>query len=289
MFAPVLAAALAFTPSEARIAFETASNLVERCTPRDAGTFGGRRAAEFILDAASAVGADARLDRFTAATPCGLRTFANVECSFVSNPTGAWTVVVSHYDTKPGTGCPGANDGASTTGLLVALASTLRNRSSLPGNVLLVWTDGEESMKAYTDLDGFWGSRHAAEKLRKTGVPVRAVICVDMLGDRDLGISLPRNTDPELRRIALRAARGIGEERLVREVPELVKDDHVAFQNLGFPAIDLIDFAYGTEPGGNDLWHTPADTVDRISELSLLRSGRLLAAIMDALGDDSRF
>lgn len=283
MVAAVLAAALAFTPAEAHLAFETAGRLVERHTPRDAGTTGGRRAAQFILDAVSATGSDARLDAFEADTPCGRRLFTNVECEFVSNPTGAWTVVVSHYDTKPGVKCPGANDGASTTGLLVAIADALRARRGQRGNVLLVWTDGEESMKAYTDRDGFWGSRHAAEKLKASGRDVRAVICLDMLGDRELSVSLPRNSSPALRQIALLAARRAGEEGLVREIPELVKDDHVPFQNLGFPSVDLIDFDFGSAPGRNDFWHTGEDTLDKISEGSLLRSGRLVSAMLDIL------
>jgi len=279
----LLAASLAFTPADARFARETAGRLVGEHTPRDAGTPGGRRAANFILDAASAAGADVRLDRFSAKTPKGERRFANLSAEFRTDPAAPWVVVVSHYDTKPGTNCPGANDGASTTGLLVALARVLRDRKEPRGNVMLLWTDGEECMDAYLEDDGFWGSRRAARRLRESGAKVAAVICVDMLGDRDLSISIPRNGSPELADLALAAAAKAGAADKVARSGMLVKDDHVAFLDAGFKAIDLIDFEFGSAPGLNDYWHTEKDTMDKVSEASLLLAGRIVAGMLDSL------
>ena len=54
--AAVLAAALAFWPADAKLAYQTSEKLVERHTPRDAGTIPGRLAARFIFDAANASG-----------------------------------------------------------------------------------------------------------------------------------------------------------------------------------------------------------------------------------------
>ena len=283
MFSVLLAAALSFTPSDAKLAYRTAREFTDVCTPRDAGTIRGQFAANFILDAASSTGADVRKDRFTAATPKGVRTFTNLICEYSTDKDGPWVVLVSHYDTKPGVRCPGANDGASTTGLLVAMAEALSRWETPRGNVMLLWTDGEECMEAYGEKDGFWGSKHAAEKLKEEGRNVRAVICLDMLGDRDLNISLPRNTSPALRRIALHAAGKAGVADKVREVPDLVKDDHTAFLAAGFKAVDLIDFNYGSAPGANDYWHTEKDTIDKISEESLLTSGRIVFGMLDVL------
>ena len=202
MVSALLAASLVFTPADAGLACTTAVQLVERHTPRDPGTARSALAANFLLDAASAAGADVRRDVFFAKTPKGERRFTNLVASFEANPGKPWVVVVSHYDTKPGVDCPGANDGASTSGLLVAFAGLLRSHRPASGNVMLVWTDGEECMNAYVEDDGLWGSRHAAKSLKERGVDVRAVICVDMLGDRDLHISIPRNRSrPEVLRI----------------------------------------------------------------------------------------
>jgi hypothetical protein len=49
------------------------------------------------------------------------------------------------------------------------------------------------------------------------------------------------------------------------------------------PAIDLIDFAYGSAPGLNDYWHTPADTLDKLSAESLDLFGRVVARMVAEL------
>lgn len=283
MLGAILAAALAFTPADAKLADRTVRDFVAKCTPRDAGTIRGRMASNFILDNASAVGCDVYPDRFSAKTPKGVRTFTNLKTEFRSNPDGEWVVILSHYDTKPGVNCPGANDGASTTGLLIGLANALSNWRTPRGNVMLLWTDGEECMESYTEEDGFWGSRHAAAQLKESGRKVKAVICLDMLGDKNLNIMLPRNTSPALRKIAHFAAKNAEIESLVQDSEDMVKDDHVAFMNAGFKAIDLIDFDYGSAPGINDYWHTEKDTVDKISEDSLLKSGKLVCEMLNVL------
>ena len=280
----LLAAMLGFGEADAELALRTAEGLVADCTPRDAGTVDGYRAATYLMDRASAAGGDVRRDRFSAMTPKGPRWFTNLECEIKLDASRPWVVFLSHYDTKPGVACPGANDGASTSGLLVALADVLsRNRRDLPFNVLLVWTDGEECFERYTPDDGFWGARRAAERLKASGRKVKAVVCLDMLGDRDLKIVLPRNASPRLRKVTLAAAKKAGVADKVVATDDLVKDDHLAFLRAGFPAVELIDFEYGSAPGRNDWWHTPADTMDKISADSLLIAGRLALAILAEL------
>jgi Zn-dependent M28 family amino/carboxypeptidase len=240
-------------------------------------------AANYLLDAASAAGADVRRDMFVAKTPKGERRFTNLVASFKRNPDAPWVVLVSHYDTKTGVDCPGANDGASTSGLLVALAGVLYNHRTQNDNVMLIWTDGEECMNAYVEDDGLWGSRHAAKSLKESGVKVKAVICLDMLGDKDLHVSIPKNSSPALSKIALAAAKKAGVADKVSRVDLLVKDDHVPFLEAGFKSIDLIDFEYGSAPGLNDYWHTAKDTPDKISEESLFTAGKLVVGMLDIL------
>lgn len=283
MTALLLAAALAFTREDARISYDTARVLVDECTPRDAGTVRGKIAANRLLDAASSAGADARLDRFEAETPKGMRTFHNVYAEFAVRQPSDWTVIVSHFDTKPGTKCPGANDGASTSGLLVGIANMLSRWRTPTSNVMLVWTDGEECMESYSAKDGLWGAKRAVREVQRRGYRVKAVICLDMLGDRDLQIMIPRNSSPALAKIAFFAAEQAGEKGLVKQSDELVKDDHVPFLEAGMKAIDLIDFEYGSAPGKNDYWHSPADTMDKVSERSLLKSGKVVAEMLNVL------
>jgi Zn-dependent M28 family amino/carboxypeptidase len=105
-----------------------------------------------------------------------------------------------------------------------------------------------------------------------------------MLGDKDLSITIPANTTPILKDITLAAAKRIGaEKKIVYKDDIVVKDDHSAFLEIGYPSIDLIDFDFGSAPGLNDWWHTPNDTIDKVSTASLLVSGRLTAEILNAL------
>lgn len=279
----LFAAAFAFTAADAKIAYDSASELVERHTPRDSGTSSSARAAAFILDKVSSLGADARMDIFKADTPKGVRYFTNVESDFVSGPDNEWIVFVSHFDTKEGSCCPGANDGASTSGLLIALAGRLFDVRPENTNVRLLWTDGEECFGAYGDNDGLWGSKHAARKLKESGVKVRAVVNLDMLGDRDLKITIPENVHPGFRKGILRIAGRKNVSGKIVAGDDVVIDDHVPFLKAGFKAVNLIDFDFGSKPGLNDYWHTPEDTVDKISEESLLFAGSLAAWIIEGL------
>jgi Zn-dependent M28 family amino/carboxypeptidase len=59
-----------------------------------------------------------------------------------------------------------------------------------------------------------------------------------------------------------------------------VKDDHAPFHEKGYKAIGMIDFEYGPD---NSYWHTEADTMDKISAESLLKSGKVVAEMLNIL------
>ncbi len=281
MISLILAATLSFTEADAKLAYDTTKTLVEQYTPRDAGTVRGKIAANYILEAASSVGANVRRDSFLAETPHGKRWMTNLEAEFpVADPNSKWVILVSHYDTKPGVTCPGANDGASTSGLLVALARQFAHKSARKGNVMLIWTDGEECVNAYGEKDGLWGAKRAVARLQASGKQVHSVICLDMLGDKDLKIALPANADERLRKIALHAARKAGHGEIVTKVDDRIHDDHLPFQKAGYPSLLMIDFEYGE---GNCYWHTAEDTMDKLSLQSFLAAGQITTALLNIL------
>lgn len=281
MLSLLLAVALTFTQSDAELSYNTTSNLVVKYTPRDAGTIRGRIAANFLLDTTSSLGVNVRRDVFEAKTRKGVREFINLYSEFVFNPEGEWVILLSHYDTKPGIKCPGANDGGSTSGLMVGIANMLSRSNGFKHNVLLVWTDGEECSLAYGVNDGLFGSKRAVEWIRKKRYAVRAVVCLDMLGDKNLELSVPKNGHPPLIKLATLA--GKRAKVRVSAIPEFVRDDHVPFLEAGYKAIDLIDFHYGSQPGLNDYWHTSEDTLDKISVISLKKSGSVVAELLKIL------
>lgn len=271
----ILAAALSFTDRNAASAYNYARELTENHTPRDAGTVRGKLASNWILDTASAAGLDVRRDSFMAETAKGKpRRMTNLVAEFKVRNDAEWVVLVSHYDTKTGMKCPGANDGASTTGLLIALGEMLQQwqGSELPGcNVMFIWTDGEECIDSYGPNDGLWGSRHAAEWMRRKGMRVKAVIGLDMLGDEDLAVTVPQNCSKELMELAIKCGEECGVK--VGKMSAKVRDDHVPFIEAGYPAVDLIDFEY-------KYWHTPEDKISHVTERSLKTSGTLVAAML---------
>lgn len=281
----LFAAPPSFGVADAAAAHAAVAGLVRRHSPRDAGTAEGLAAARWICEQARGRGAAAVLDRFDDVTPLGVRSFANVVAEFsgTAGGSGEWVVLMSHFDTTPngGRGFQGANDGASTSGLLIAISAALARAERLPFNVALVWTDGEECRVKYGPRDGFHGSRRLAAEYRRMGRRVKAAICLDMLGDRNLHVSVPANSTPALKALAVRAAKSAGMSDMVSVDDGLfISDDHVAFLDAGYPAIDFIDFEFGSAPGRNDYWHTPQDTMDKISQDSLHSSGRLVCAML---------
>ena len=286
VFTAASAAVVKFTQDDARNAYRTAADFVRDCTPRDAGTVRGRLAANWIMDRVSRTGVDATVDAFRADSPRGMKSFANVVVEFRgTKPNAPWIVFISHFDTPPniGEGFEGANDGASTTALLIEFAGAIRRAGPLPDNIMLLWTDAEECMVSYTENDGFQGAKHALKGFKDRGRAVKAAIGLDMLGDRDLHIQMPINGTVKLQNAVFEAARRAGLEGLVSVGRDAVKHDFAVFYNAGCPAVNLIDFHFGSVPGKNDYWHTVEDKMDKISEESLLKSGMLVAELLNML------
>lgn len=275
---------LIFTAAQASNALATTAAFVADCTPRDSGTPEAARASVWLRDRLAARGVDAVLDRFTDETPFGSKPFANVLAS-LPGETDDWIVLLSHFDTMRGIdkAFQGANDGGSSTGLLIELAAALHAAAPRRFNVLCGFMDGEECMLGYSDRDGFHGSKRLARQLKEKGAHVRAVILMDMIGDRDLKITLPRNGTAALRVLALEAAAAVGERSKIGLFDGDIYDDHQAFLTLGYPAVDLIDFDYGSRPELNDYWHTVKDTADKLSSDSLLTTGRIVLEMINRL------
>ena len=292
--APIPEVFTPFTVAEAADAFDQTARFVA-LGPRASGTPDGRRAAEYLERALRTAGAvTARIASFEDDTPSGVLTFHNVLATFpAASPQAPWIVLLSHFDTKrdvPGdtdeTPFVGANDSGSSTGLMLTLAARFARQSQTqppPCNIMIACLDGEECAVAYSDRDGLHGSRRLARDLRREGLPVRAVILADMIGDRDLLLEIPRNGTPELRLLALACAERLGIRPHVTLGSRIILDDHQPFLDEGFPAINLIDFAFGSAPGLNDYWHTLEDTMDRLDPKSFQITGSLIIAMMNAL------
>ncbi len=268
-------------------AYAEAASLVA-LGPRDATTAGAARAARHLADRLTALGSTPAVDTFAARVPGGTATFYNVSCLIEGRDPSRTLLLLSHFDTKSGLGPTfvGANDSGSSCGLLLELAR-LYLANQPPINVMLAFVDGEECQQSYGPHDGLHGSRHLAQQIataRGQSGPlarVKAVVVVDMIGDFMLDIMIPLNSDRELVRLAYAAARDVGLRKTLVRGDNMILDDHVPFLEQGLPAIDLIDFAYGSAPGKNDYWHTPADTMDKLSPASLAATGRIVMQMIN--------
>lgn len=238
--------------------------------PRVAGSPGGARARDYIVGELKKLpGAQVQVKAFEADTPHGRLKMANVVAVLPGRRPDV-IMVAGHYDTKlfKEFRFVGANDGGSSAALLLELA---RRLAGVPRDYTywLVWFDGEEARGAWTATDSLYGSRQMAGELARAGRLPRAMILVDMIGDRDLSINREAHSAQWLTDIIWDAGARLGYGRHFKRELMPVEDDHVPFLKLGVPAALLIDFNYPP-------WHTAEDTVDKVSAQSLAVVGEVL-------------
>lgn len=253
-----------------------------------AGSAGASNAAAYLAVRLQEKGVRVIVDAFENITPDGVKMFRNV-IGIIPGTQDRIVILGAHYDLKAGIDrFSGANDSGSGVGLLLALAHVLQGPNKGP-EVWLAFFDGEECLVSYGEHDGLHGSRHLAGKLVAEGrAPrVRAFILADMIGDKDLTVTIPRNGDPALMSAVFTAASAAGVRESFSLLDHPVIDDHQPFLERGIPSIDLIDFQYGSAPRFNDYWHTPHDTLDKLSADSLEVVGRVILRVLNSLADQS--
>ncbi len=243
-------------------AFEHVRQLVA-IGPRPAGSAGAVQARRYVTRQLSSLGLTAAEQSFVAQTPPGPVPMANLVAR-IPGARAERLILASHYDTKlfRDFRFVGANDGASSTALLLELARVLRARKN-PFTIDLVFFDGEESVIEWTGTDHTYGSRHYVEAAQRDGSirSVRAMVLFDMVGDRQLTIKRETDSTPWLTDLIWAAARRRNEPAFLAE-DFAVEDDHRPFLDAGVPAVNIIDLDY-------DAWHTKDDTLDRVSARSL--------------------
>jgi glutaminyl-peptide cyclotransferase len=253
---------------------------------RDAGGGGARRASVMLEGKLKMLGLKTTIDTFSEETPSGKMFFNNV-LGRIPGKTNRLIVLASHFDTKSGIAkdFQGANDSGSSSGALLELARVLSKNAPYETEFLIAFLDGEECRKEYGIHDGLHGSRHLAQQIYDAGGAklVEAVIVLDMIGDKNLNISIPRNSSRELTKELFFAAHELGVRANFSIGPGSILDDHVPFQIAGMPVIDVIDFDYGSVPGSNDYWHTTNDTLDKLSVKSLQTVGGTVLKMIENL------
>jgi peptidase M28-like protein len=223
-------------------------------------------------------------DIFTADTPEGKFPVRNIIAKLPGTRDGI-IVIASHYDTNyplRNTNYIGANDGASSSALLLEITNQLRGKKRDGYSIWLVWDDAEEAIKTWTDADSLYGIRHLAQKWQDDGTikKIKAFLLADMIGDVDLNIDHDQNSTPWLEEVVYQAATRLGYQSHFFARDNQVSDDHLPFMQRGVPSADLIDFDYGYN---NVFWHTSQDTVDKLSPKSLEIAGSTILETVSIL------
>lgn len=243
--------------------------------PRPAGSREIEQSRTYIKDQLIAAGVPAAEQAWDDPTPLGMVHMVNL----IATIPGASTdriVIAGHYDTKRFREFRfvGANDGGSSAAFLIELARVLKAQRS-PLTIELLFLDGEEAVVDWAGNDHTYGSRHYVETARRAGSlnTLRAMVLVDMIGDRDLQIKRDTNSTAWLTDIVWKAAET---QKLGSYFPPAtteIEDDHLPFLQAGVPSVDIIDLEYGP-------WHTAGDTLDAVSARSLQVVGDVLLAAL---------
>lgn len=225
-------------------------------------------------------------DTFTGQTPTGPVPMENIILKFPGT-SGKAVVVTGHYDTKriPMVHFIGANDAGSSTGFLIEFARVVSHMHH-PDDIYIVFFDGEEAVGEWTDTNSRYGSRHLVEKWSADGTlsHIKALINVDMIGDKDLDILDDQNSSQSLRDLVFKVAAKLGDSKYFHKEPSGIDDDHMPFVNAGVNAIDLIDFSYGPN---NSYWHNEKDTMDKLNAHSLQVVGDVVLGVVNELEGSS--
>lgn len=247
---------------------------------RYAGTDGERQAAAYVKSVFEGLGLDTSVEEFEFNSRGNSGISQNVigvrEAEGVENPEIVY--VVAHYDSVA-VG-PGANDNASGTSGMMELARVLEKQPSNKEIRFIAF--GAEEI-------GLLGAREYVGQLSQDEIDRSiAAFNMDMIGTiwepaSQLYVNVVDGNPNTVWEYAKAAADKLGVEDDKLRLFQRGSSDHVPFYDVGIPAANFI----WREPGTANLepwYHTPEDTIDKVSPEKIQFVGDLLrTAITDLL------
>lgn len=249
---------------------------IVRHGPHPPGSEAQRKAGEYIAGQLEALGLEVDTHTFRPVTPRGRLRMTNIR-GILPGRDERVLILASHYDSKfyDAFEFVGANDGASTSGLVLELARVLVQDNPAGLTLWFVFFDGEEAVGEWSSADSLYGSREFVKREKNRGNlrKVGAMILLDLVGGKDLRILQEGYSTPWLNKIIWNQASRLGHERIFRSSGRgsHIEDDHLPFLRAGIPAVDLIDLSYAH-------WHKPTDTLDKLSGPNLEVVGAVVLA-----------
>jgi Zn-dependent M28 family amino/carboxypeptidase len=244
--------------------------------PRPSGSPAIEQTRKYIKEQLTAAGLTATEQAWEAQTPLDSVRMVNLIAT-IPGARKDRIVVAGHYDTKlyRQFRFVGASDGGSSAAFLLELARVLKTRKN-PLTIELLFLDGEEArLPDWHGTDNTYGSRHYVDLAKRDGslTTLKALVLIDMIGDRDLRMRRDTNSTPWLTDILWREAKRQNlDDHFIADATK-IEDDHLPFLAAGVPAVDIIDLDY-------EAWHTAADTLDAVSARSLQVVGDVVVAAL---------
>jgi glutaminyl-peptide cyclotransferase len=242
--------------------------------PRPSGSRAIGQLQDYLQSELTSCGCKVDVDAFSADTPVGRLPMKNIVAKIPGDKPGI-IMLATHYDTKLLPNFVGADDAGSSTGVMLELARLLCRK---PGayQVWITFFDGEEGIKEFNDTDSRYGSRQMAAKLAMSGdlSKIKAMLLADIVGTHTPHFKRESDSTKWLVDLVWSVAKNLGYGNVFLDESTAVLDDHDPFLKRHVPAADVIDLQ--NWPGG-DLyyWHTPDDTLDKISAKSLAITGHV--------------
>ena len=269
-------------------AYEYTAKLVS-FGPRPPGSDAIRQTQSYIARQLKGFGCSVDADDFHAPTPIGDLAMKNIVAKIPGAGRGI-ILLMTHYDTIRLPGFVGADDGGSSSGLMLEMARVLCSNKMKPANsVWIAFVDGEEDQQNFTtaqeaqntwnDPDTTYGSRELAARMELSGdlKRTRALILADMVGQKNLRVQPEANSTKWLSDLVWETAARLDYKDVFvpAEIGGIV-DDHGPFLKRGVPSVDVIELG-GYMPGSDmPYWHTTQDTMDKLSPQSLAITGHVI-------------
>src|SRR5215467_7854042 len=232
--------------------------------PRPAGSEAIVKTRNYIVSELTKAGLKPELDEFDARTPRGFRHMINIH-AFRPGSKPTTIAITGHYDTKvfDNLSFVGADDGGSSAAWLLEFARATAGLK-LENTLEFLFFDGEEAVVEWTDDDSVYGSRHDVDRRYRdrTLGNLKAMILVDMIGDKNLNIRKEHQSSGWLKDIIWNTAQTLGYGRQFPKDEIDISDDHIPYLRASVPSVDLIDFDY-------PCWHMACDKLDQVSAHSL--------------------
>jgi glutaminyl-peptide cyclotransferase len=238
--------------------------------PHPSGSPAIAQVQEYLLSELKSYGCTVETDAFTSDTPIGRLPMKNLLVKIPGDRPGV-ILLGTHYDTKILDNFVGADDGGSSTGVMLELARLLCSQHGRYA-VWIAFFDGEEAVRVWNDTDGRYGSRQMAAQLAASGdiKKIKALLLADIVGGRKAYFPRETSSTPALVDLVWNTADKLGYSALFLDSASEAQDDHDSFMKRGVPAVDVIgDFV------NNGYWHTPQDSLDKISAKTLAIVGHV--------------